>query len=381
MAKSPGIDSRAVRHESMDDWKRKPKINMKGLILAGGKGTRLRPLTYTSAKQLIPVANKPILFYGIEAMADVGIEDIGIVVGDTHRDIRSACGDGSRWKVNITYIQQESPLGLAHAVKISRDFIRDDKFCMYLGDNILRDGLHDIIAEYEKTRANSLILLTTVPNPQQFGVAEVDRMGNVTRLVEKPAEPRSNLALVGVYLFDKRIFQACENIRPSARGELEITDAIQFLITSGYTVRPSMVNGWWKDTGKKDDLLDANRLVLQNIGRDVQCEIRGQQPIEGNVIAHKEALIMDSRIRGPVIIGKEAKIENSYIGPFTSIGPGVQIRGSEIEHSIIMEGAEIIDIDTRLADCVLGKNSLMTMSGERPKAVRAMLGDNSQVSL
>lgn len=379
MSKSPGLGR--AKHESMDDWKSKPTINMKGLILAGGKGTRLRPLTYTSAKQLIPVANKPILFYGIEAMVDVGITEIGIIVGDTHRDIRAACGDGSQWDINITYIKQDSPLGLAHAVKISRDFIQDEKFCMYLGDNILKDGLNDIVTEFEKTRVNSLILLTQVPNPQQFGVAEVDRMGNITRLVEKPPEPKSNLALVGVYLFDKRIFNACENINPSERGELEITDAIQYLITNGYTVRPSMVNGWWKDTGKKEDLLDANRLVLSALTRDVQCETRGQQPIEGIVIAHKEALIMDSRIRGPVIIGKEAKIENSYIGPFTSIGPGVHIRGSEIEHSIVMEGAEILDIDTRLADCVLGKNAQITMSKERPKAVRVMLGDNSQVSL
>ncbi|MBU1023672.1 glucose-1-phosphate thymidylyltransferase [bacterium] len=354
---------------------------MKGLILAGGKGTRLRPLTYTSAKQLIPVANKPILFYGLESMAAAGIREIGIVVGDTHLDIRKACGDGSQWGVSITYIQQDQPLGLAHAVKISQEFLGEDKFCMYLGDNLLKDGITNLIQEYEKSRANAMILLTQVPNPQQFGVAEVDMMGNITRLIEKPAAPKSNLALVGVYLFDKRIFQACEAIRPSERGELEITDAIQFLIVSGYIVKPSMVTGWWKDTGKRDDLLEANRLVLQNIMRDVKGEIRGRKPIEGNVIIPQEALIIDSRIRGPVIIGKDAKIENSYIGPFTSIGPGVHISGSEIEHSIVMQGAEILNLNTRLVDCVLGRNSLMTMTDERPKAVRAMLGDNSQVYL
>jgi glucose-1-phosphate thymidylyltransferase len=364
-----------------DEWSIRPKTDLKGLILAGGKGTRLRPLTYTSAKQLIPVANKPILFYGIEAMVDAGIQEIGIVVGDTHRDIRAACGDGSAWHVKIEYIMQESPLGLAHAVKISRKFLGDSRFCMYLGDNLLKDGLGNLIPDFEKSHANAMILLTPVPNPQAFGVAEVDRRGNVTRLTEKPREPKSDLALVGVYLFDKRIFQAVESIRPSERGELEITDAIQFLITNGYAVRPSFIKGWWKDTGKKDDLLDANRLILETIGRDVQGEIRGRMPIEGNVIIHKEALIVDSKIRGPAIIGKEAKIENSYIGPFTSIGPGARILGSELEHSIIMEGAQILNITTRLTDCVLGKNSQISMSDERPKAIRAMLGDNSEVGL
>jgi len=354
---------------------------MKGLILAGGKGTRLRPLTYTSAKQLIPIANKPIIYYGLEALVEAGIKDIGIVVGDTHRDIKAACGDGSKWGVKISYIQQEAPLGLAHAVKISRDYIGEDKFCMYLGDNILRDGVKQVIFDYDKSRANAMILLTRVPNPQQFGVAEVDKAGRVTRLTEKPPEPRSDLALVGVYLFDKRIFQACENIRPSERGELEITDAIQFLITSGYSVMPSMVTGWWKDTGKKEDLLDANRLVLQNIGRDVKGEVRGKLPIEGNVIFHQEALIIDSRVRGPAIIAKDAKIANSYIGPFTSIGPGSLIQGSEIEHSIVMEGAQVIDMELRLCDCILGKDSRIIMSDERPKALRVMLGDNSQVGL
>lgn len=362
-------------------WQSKPGSNLKGLILAGGKGTRLRPLTYTSAKQLIPVANKPILFYGLEAMVYAGIKEIGIVVGDTARDIKAVCGDGSRWDCKITYIQQDSPLGLAHAVKVSRSFLKDDKFCMYLGDNLLKDGLGNLIQEWEKAHSNAMILLTKVPNPQDFGVAEIDRMGNVQRLVEKPAEPRSDLALVGVYLFDRRIFQAVENITPSDRGELEITDAIQYLITNGYTVKPSYVQGWWKDTGKKEDLLEANRLVLSSMGRNVEGEIRGRLPIEGNVIIHKEALIIDSRIRGPVIIGKEAKIENSYIGPFTSIGPGAHIIGSEIEHSIIMENAQVTDINVRLADCVMGKNSVLSMTDERPKAIRAMLGDNSQVSL
>jgi len=354
---------------------------MKGLILSGGKGTRLRPLTYTSAKQLIPIANKPILFYGLEAMAEAGIKDVGIIVGDTHRDIRAVVGDGSKWGLKVSYIQQESPLGIAHAVKIAWNFIGEDKFVVYLGDNILNEGLKGVLQEYDKSRANAMILLCHVPNPQQFGVAEVDAMGNVKRLQEKPREPRSDLALVGIYLFDKRIFQACENIRPSERGELEITDAIQYLITTGYTVKPSIVKGWWKDTGKKEDLLDANRLVLQSIGRDVKGEIRGKLPVEGNVILHQEALVMDSRIRGPAIIGKDAKIENSYIGPFTSIGPGVLVKGSEIEHSIVMEGAQIIDMQVRLCDCVLGRDSVISMSDERPKALRAMLGDNSQVAL
>jgi len=356
-------------------------MKMKGLILSGGKGTRLRPLTYTSAKQLIPVANKPILFYGLEAMAEAGIKDVGIIVGDTHRDIKAAVGDGNKWGLKVTYIQQDAPLGIAHAVKLAWNYVGEDKFCVYLGDNILRDGIKGVLQEYDKARSNAMILLCHVPNPQQFGVAEVDGMGNVKRLQEKPREPKSDLALVGVYLFDKRIFQACENIRPSERGELEITDAIQYLLTNGYSVRPSIVKGWWKDTGRKEDLLEANRLVLQNIGRDVKGEVRGKLPVEGNVILHQEALVMDSRIRGPAIIGKDAKIENSYIGPFTSIGAGVLVQKSEIEHSIIMEGAQITDINVRLCDCVLGRDSRITMSEERPKAFRAMLGDNSQVEI
>lgn len=381
LPKAQGGAQSFQRPGTVETWQKKPAVKMKGLILAGGKGTRLRPLTYTSAKQLIPVANKPILFYGLEAMVEAGITDIGIVVGDTHRDIRQACGDGARIGCKITYIQQDAPLGLAHAVKISRSFIGEDRFCMYLGDNILKHGFSGLIEEWDKAHSNAMILLTKVQNPQDFGVAEIDRMGNVTRLAEKPQEPRSDLALVGVYLFDRRIFQAVESITPSERGELEITDAIQYLITNGYTVKPAMVKGWWKDTGKKEDLLDANRLVLMDIGRSIDGEIRGRLPIEGNVIIHQEALLIDTRIRGPVIIGKEAKIENSYIGPFTSIGPGAHIVGSEIEHSIVMEGAKVRDMKIRLIDCVLGKNSEIMSTEERPKAIRAMLGDNSQISL
>ena len=352
---------------------------MKGLILSGGKGTRLRPLTYTSAKQLVPVANKPILFFGIEALAASGIKEIGIVVGDTKQEIVGAVGDGSRWRVKITYIEQEAPLGLAHAVKISEPFLGSDPFVMYLGDNLIREQLAPLVEKFRTERPNAQILLAHVPNPQQFGVAEL-RDGRVVRLIEKPKEPPSDLALVGVYMFDSHVFEAVKAIIPSWRGELEITDAIQYLVDRGLTVRPYVIEGWWKDTGKLEDMLEANRIILDALEPRVEGEVEASELL-GKVTIEAGAKVVRSVIRGPAIIGKGAVIEHSYIGPFTSIGDQVVIRGSEVEHSIILEGATITDIGGRVENSLIGRNVSVYRSEGKPKAFNLMLGDQSQVGL
>ena len=354
---------------------------MKGLILAGGKGTRLRPLTYTSAKQLIPIANKPILFFGIEFMREAGITEIGMIVGDTAEEIEAACGDGAQFGVKLTYIPQSAPLGLAHAVKTAQPFIGTDSFCMYLGDNLLRDGIAQVVAEYQASACDCMILLTKVPDPERFGVAELHEDGSVKQLVEKPREPKSDLALVGVYLFNESIFTACDSIQPSARGELEITDAIQWLVEHGRSVQPSIVQGWWKDTGKKADLLDANRLVLERQERSLQGEVDDAHKVIGQVVVEEGAQVHGSTIRGPAIIGAGAVIDNAFIGPFTSIGPLCVVRNCEVEHSILLEGAQVTDIGTRLEDSVVGRNAIVRMSHEKPRALRLMMGDNSEVAL
>jgi glucose-1-phosphate thymidylyltransferase len=353
---------------------------VKGLILSGGKGTRLRPLTYTSAKQLVPVANKPVLFYGIEAMAAAGIRDLGIVVGETHEEIRAAVGDGSRWGVKATYIMQPDPLGLAHAVKISREFLRDSPFVMYLGDNLLAHGIESLVREFEATRPDALILLAHVPNPSQFGVAELagDR---VVCLREKPPAPKSDLALVGVYMFTAPIFEAVEAIQPSARGELEITDAIQYLVDKGYTVSPHIVTGWWKDTGKLGDMLEANRLILETLDRRLEGEVRGKTQIDGRVVLEASALIEDSVVRGPVIIGPGSRVVRAYVGPFTSIGPDVTIQDSEIEHSIVLEGSKILDLQVRVEDSLIGRGCRILRTPVMPRALRLMVGDRSEVGI
>ena len=352
---------------------------MKGLILSGGKGTRLRPLTYTSAKQLVPIANKPILFFGIEALAASGIKEIGIVVGDTKQEILDAVGDGSRWGVKVTYIEQEAPLGLAHAVKISEPFLGSDPFVMYLGDNLIREQLAPLVERFRTERPNAQILLARVPNPQQFGVAEL-RDGRVVRLIEKPKEPPSDLALVGVYMFDAHVFEAVKAIRPSWRGELEITDAIQYLVDRGLTVRPHVIEGWWKDTGKLEDMLEANRIILDALEPKVEGEVEASE-LHGKVTIEAGAKVVRSVIRGPAIIGKGALIEHSYIGPFTSIGDQVVIRGSEVEHSIVLEGAAITDIGGRVENSLIGKNVSVYRSEGKPRAFNLMLGDQSQVGL
>jgi len=353
---------------------------MKGLILSGGKGTRLRPLTYTSAKQLVPVANKPVLFYGIEALADAGIREIGIVVGDTREEIRTAVGDGSRWGVKVTYIEQDAPRGLAHAVLISEAFMGQDPFVMYLGDNLLNRGINGFVDEFLREAPAAQILLTRVPDPQMFGVAELDN-GRVVRLVEKPKEPKSDLALVGVYMFSPAVFESVKRIKPSFRNELEITDAIQDLIDRGLQVRPHLVEGWWKDTGKLEDMLEANRLILDTVERRIDGTVDAQSRIEGKVVIEPGAVVERSVIRGPVVIGAHARIIHAYVGPFTSIGQGAEVRDSEIEHSIVLEGSVIADLDHRVGDSLIGKNARIYRMPVKPSAYRFMLGDNSEVGI
>ena len=368
---------------------------MKGLILSGGAGTRLRPITHTSAKQLVPVANKPILFYGLEDMVAAGITEIGIVIGDTGDEIRAAVGDGTAFGAHVTYLPQEAPLGLAHCVLIARDFLADDDFVVYLGDNMLEQDLVSFIQRFEDDRAHSeaprlddgdhsapvaQILLAHVEDPRQFGVADVDDAGRVLRLVEKPADPPSDLALVGVYLFDPHIHEAVASIRPSARGELEITDAIQWLIDHGHRVRHEVLRGWWIDTGKKDPLLDCNRLVLETLDPMVHGSVDADSTLVGRVIVEKDAEIVGSRIRGPAIIGERTRVVNSYIGPFTSIYSDCEIRDAEIEHSVVLEQSRIVGI-AGITDSLIGKQVEVERSGQRPRATRLVLGDHSHLDL
>jgi glucose-1-phosphate thymidylyltransferase len=353
---------------------------MKGLILSGGRGTRLRPLTYTSAKQLVPVANKPVLFYGIESLASAGIRDIAIVVGDTQAEIRAAVGDGSAWGVNVTYIEQDAPRGLAHAVLISEPFIGSDSFVMYLGDNLLNKGIEKFVDEFNREKPAAQILLARVPDPQMFGVAEL-LDGRVVRLIEKPREPKSDLALVGVYMFSPAVFDAVKSIKPSGRNELEITDAIQTLIDRGLEVRPHIVDGWWKDTGKLEDVLEANRLILETIERRIDGSVDEHSRVEGKVIIEPGAVVERSVIRGPVIVGARAQIVNAFVGPFTSIMNDAEVRDSEIEHSIVLEGSSISNLANRVEDSLIGKNVKIYRLPVKPTAYRFMLGDNSEVGI
>jgi glucose-1-phosphate thymidylyltransferase len=345
---------------------------MKGLILSGGKGTRLYPLTYTCAKQLVPVANKPVLFRVIEAIKEAGIGEIGIVVGDTAPEIREAVGDGSRWDVTIQYIAQEAPLGLAHAVKISRDFLGDDRFVMFLGDNVIQGGISRLIQQFESSECNSQIVLTRVPNPQQYGVA-VLKNGQIARLVEKPRDPPSDL--------DHNVFEAVNAIRPSWRNELEITDAIQYLVDHGYNVNPYVHTGWWIDTGAPGDMLDANRLVLDEMEPKVEGYVDRGSKLIGKVTVQKGAEIIGSVIRGPAIIGEETRIVNSFIGPFTSIYHHVLVEKSEIEHSMVLEHSRLVDVPQRIENSLIGRNVEVNRSALLPKAYKMVLGDNSKVGL
>ena len=355
---------------------------MKGLILSGGKGTRLYPITYTSAKQLVPVANKPVLFRVIESIRDAGIDDIGIVVGDTAQEIREAVGNGRRWDVKITYIPQDQPLGLAHAVKISKDFLGDDRFVMFLGDNVIECGISELIGEFEKSDYNCQIVLTPVENPSHYGVAELDpETRSVVRLVEKPRHPPSNLVLVGIYMFDDHVWEAVNAIKPSWRGELEITDAIQYLVDKGYNVHPYIHRGWWIDTGAPGDMLQANDLVLDEIDHSIQGYVDRDSQVNGKVTIEKGAEIINSRIRGPAIIGEDSRIVNSYVGPFTSIYHHVVVENAEIEHSIVLEHSRILDIPYRIEDSLIGRSSVITRSPIKPKALKMTLGDHSNVGI
>jgi len=355
---------------------------MKGLILSGGAGTRLRPITHTSAKQLVPVANKPILFYGIEDMAAAGITDIGIIVGDTHAEIEEAAGDGSRFGVKITYLRQEQPLGLAHCVLIARDFLGDDDFVMYLGDNMLQQGLKEFVDAFEADRATSerppaaQILLAHVDDPRHFGVAEVDADGEVIRLVEKPVHPPSDLALVGIYLFDPRIHDAVRAIEPSGRGELEITDAIDWLLTENHRVRHQVLEGWWIDTGKKDDLLESNRLMLDTVEPRVDGRVDAASTLGAKVVIEAGAEIRNSQVTGPAIIGPGTVIADSFIGPYTSIAGGCEIRDAEIQHSLVLDRSRILGAKG-ITDSLIGRD----VEIRKADAQRLTLGDDSIVEL
>lgn len=353
---------------------------MKGLILSGGRGTRLRPITHTSAKQLIPIANRPILFYALDAIVAAGITDIGIVVGDTAGEVRAAVGDGGGFGARVTYIHQAAPLGLAHAVMTARDFLGDDRFVVFLGDNLIRDGITALVDEFRELRPDAMILLARVPEPQRFGVAELDN-GRVIRLVEKPAVPPSDLALVGVYLFSPVVFDAIARIGPSARGEHEITDAIQRLIDDGAVVVPHLVGGWWKDTGRLEDMLEANRIILDGLERRVDGATRDGVRVEGKVVVEEGAELCDCVIRGPAIIGAGAVIEDAYIGPFTSIGPRCLIRQAEIEHSIVLSDSRLQNIHGKIESSLLGRECEVYGVERRPRALKLMLSDHSRIEL
>jgi len=353
---------------------------LKGLILSGGKGTRLRPITHTSAKQLVPVANKPVLFYGIQAMADAGIEEVGIIIApETGDEIRTAAGDGARFGVKLTYIVQDEPAGLAHAVLTAEPFLGQSPFVMYLGDNLLQGGISDLVRAFHQDGPDALILLTRVPDPQHYGVAELCD-GSVVRLVEKPAEPQTDLALVGVYMFRASVHAAARAIEPSARGELEITDAIQRLVDVGLRVEPHIVEGWWKDTGRLEDMLAANRLVLDTIERRQEGELIDSR-VDGRVVIEPGARLERCTVRGPAVIGAGARLTDSYVGPYTAIGENCVIQNAEVEHSILLAGSVVQDLDGRMESSLLGRNVTISRGTRQPKAYRFLVGDNSEIGI
>ena len=352
---------------------------MKGLVLSGGAGTRLRPITHTSAKQLVPVANKPVLFYGLEAMRAAGIDDVGIVVGETRAEIEAAVGDGSRFGLRVTYLPQEAPLGLAHAVLIAEEFLGDSPFVMYLGDNLLKEGIAPFVRDFERSEPDALILLQRVKDPSEYGIAELQD-GRVVQLVEKPAEPKSDLALVGVYLFTPAVFESVKAITPSARGELEITDAIQHMIDRGLRVEPHTVTGWWKDTGKLEDMLAANRLILSTIESDLRGEVV-ESTLEGPVQVGEGSLIERCTVRGPVVIGAGCRLSDTFVGPYTAISDGVVVEHAEIEHSIILENSRISRLGARMTDSLIGRDCVIAHSEALPVAYRFMVGDSSQIGI
>jgi glucose-1-phosphate thymidylyltransferase len=355
--------------------------DLKGLILSGGAGTRLRPITHTSAKQLVPVANKPVLFYGIEALVAAGIREIGIIIApETGDEIQEAAGDGEKFGAKITYIKQDEPLGLAHALITAEEFLGDSSFVMYLGDNLLRDGIVELVEVFRSSEPEALILLTRVDDPSSYGVAELNG-DRVVKLVEKPKDPPSDLALVGVYMFRPSIFEAAHSIKPSARGELEITDAIDALIDDGKRVEPHIVKGWWKDTGRLEDMLEANRLVLEDVERRIEGDLDEESRVEGRVVIEEGAKLERTVVRGPAVIGAGAVITDSYIGPYTAVDDRVTITGSEVEHSIVLEGSTIRDLHARMEASLLGKNVTVGRSKGMPKTLRFLVGDNADIEM
>jgi glucose-1-phosphate thymidylyltransferase len=353
---------------------------MKALVLSGGAGTRLRPITHTSAKQLVPVANKAVLFYGLESIAEAGITDVGMIVGDTAAEIEETVGDGSQFGLKITYIPQERPLGLAHAVLIARDYLGDDDFVMYLGDNFIVGGISGLVDEFRGNRPDAQILLTRVADPRAFGVAELDPSGQVIGLEEKPDRPKSDLALVGVYLFTPLIHEAVRAIEPSWRGELEITHAIQHLIDSRADVRSTVITGYWKDTGNVGDMLEVNRMVLEGMDRRIDGDVDTASETIGRVVVEEGARIVNSRIVGPAVIGSGTVISNSYVGPFTSIAENCRITDSELEFSIVLRDSSIQGVG-RIEASLIGRHVEVTPAPSVPSAHRFVLGDHSKVQI
>lgn len=357
----------------------RPHSELKGLVLAGGKGSRLRPLTATGAKQLVPVANKPVVHYALEQMVEAGITDIGIITGDTAAQVERALGDGSAFGARFTYLRQEAPLGLAHAVTTAEPFLGESSFCMYLGDNFLQHGIVDYADQFRNGNAEGMILLKEVDDPSAFGVAVVGEDGHIRELVEKPNEPISNLAVIGVYFFGPEIHRVTPTLVPSGRGELEITDAISALIMAGHTVDSARITEEWIDTGKKDDMLKANRVVLSSIERRIDGDVDQESRVDGAVIIEKGAVITRSEVRGPVVIGAGARIEDAYIGPFTAIGNDCHIHDCEIEHSIVMSNSIVRQVRDRIGDSLIGKDVVVQRSDGMPRTVKLLLGDHAQV--